>query len=131
MQSALTFGPVQLSPPAADGSFHILTEIHYDDALVFDTNAPMFNLNVTPIPEPATTSLVALAVAGVSLRRRRQRAPERAAHGSSGQDARVVARRAHRGVQKGVQNGRESLVKYDVMSILQKISCPSMIAVRF
>jgi hypothetical protein len=61
-RTGLTFSGVHIFQPAGDGTFSVFPELSLTGTSLLDANAPLFDITITPVPEPS-----ALAAAGVAL----------------------------------------------------------------
>jgi hypothetical protein len=72
--TGLTFSNVQVFQPSANSQFDVFPELNLASGGALDPNAPLFDLLVTPVPEPSTIAIcamLALATMGASRKRRR------------------------------------------------------------
>ena len=74
-QVGLTFADVPVvpggGPPAS--FFDIFTELQFDGSGTIDPNLPLFEMTLTPVPEPSTWILAALGTAALMALARRKR----------------------------------------------------------
>jgi len=61
-QTGLTFSNVQVFQPSGNSFFDVFPELNFAPGGTLDPNAPLFDLVVTPVPEPSTIAICAMAV---------------------------------------------------------------------
>jgi hypothetical protein len=75
-QVGLSFADVPLGPgggPPANSFFDIFTELQFDGLGTINPNLPLFEITMTPVPEPSTWILAALGTAALMAVARKNR----------------------------------------------------------